>query len=143
MKRQKFEVMLPLLYSEAGVKATNLPGDMRKQFEVGRPLAESVLRALKAQDGLEGLLKPKFLDVVDAVGRLHGCVSLPRCFMLPIDDVAILHCSVLEELENCCDFVSSAGQCGHSVGAEYSGEGPSPGIGPDGQSPMETWSSYL
>lgn len=72
VKRQKFEVMLPLLNSKTGMNITDSPGEMRNQFEVARPLTESILRALKAQDGLEGLLKPKFLDVVDAVGRLYS-----------------------------------------------------------------------
>lgn len=69
VKRQKIESMLPILKVEAEMDPMDWPGGMRQQLKVATPLAECVLRGLKAQSGLDGVLRPQFLDSVDAVGR--------------------------------------------------------------------------
>lgn len=79
MNRQKMEVMLPVLKVKAEMDPMGWPGGMRQQLKVATPLAECVLRGLKAQSGLEGVLRPKFLDNVDAVGKLLLQHSFSQC----------------------------------------------------------------
>lgn len=69
IKCQIITLLIPLLY------ATDLddrPGGIREEFKAGLPLVESILKAIKQEEGLQGPLTPSFLDEADAVSMWKG-----------------------------------------------------------------------
>ncbi|GMH35256.1 hypothetical protein BSKO_03124 [Bryopsis sp. KO-2023] len=68
VKRQRMEVMLPMLKVNRDMDPSmGWPGGIKQQFKVATPLAETILKGLKTQEGLGGRLKPKILNDVDVV----------------------------------------------------------------------------
>lgn len=83
MKRQRVELLLPL------IGATDLddwPGGIRQQFKAAQPMVESILRAVKQAEGLQGPLAANIWDQGDAVGAWTGknlaCVLFPTAATL-------------------------------------------------------------
>lgn len=83
VKRQRVELLLPL------IGATDLddwPGGIRQQFKAAQPMVESILRAVKQAEGLQGPLAANIWDQGDAVGAWTGknlaCVLFPTAATL-------------------------------------------------------------
>ncbi|PNH01740.1 hypothetical protein TSOC_012349 [Tetrabaena socialis] len=83
VRRQQLELLLPL------IGATDLddwPGGIRQQFKAAQPMVESILRAIKQTEGLQGPLAANIWDQGDAVGAWTGknlaCVLFPTASVL-------------------------------------------------------------
>lgn len=62
------------------------PGGIRQQFKAAQPMVESILRAVKQAEGLQGPLAANIWDQGDAVGAWTGknlaCVLFPTAATL-------------------------------------------------------------